>query len=258
MARDNKLHVVHIPEDDLKLTELESNLIAKTILFQKIYQLPKSRMAACKDRLIDIPVNSQDVLNTIDNIPRTPREAGLLEVKLKRKLQYKNVHQQAYIDPQKIYKALDFLKKKGHPDYLFYDDFNVYEKRCHISGKRVQFVNDSSVHTVKEKAEYIKSLEKTSKDLIEKDDSDQEEEEYQKNDVVRKFQFDYDRSVCIVDKYPEAAVREESNNNDQISFAPGEGKYPENILNSENWDTKAFPMKHPDGKMAYIRKDVEG
>ena len=95
MARDNGLHVVPIPENDLKLTELESNLIAKTILFQKIYQLPKSRMAACKDRLINIPINSQDVLNTIENIPRTPREAGLLEVKLKRKLKYKNVHQQA-------------------------------------------------------------------------------------------------------------------------------------------------------------------
>ena len=254
MARDNKLHVIAIPEDDLKLTELESNLIAKTILFQKIFQLPKSRMAACKDRLINIPVNSQDVLNTIENIPRTPREAGLLEVKLKRKLEYKNVHQQAYIDPQKIYKALDFLKKKGHPDYLFYDDFNLYEKRCHIWDKKVKFVNDSSVDTVKEKDEYIKSLEKTSKELNEENDSDQEEEEYQKNDVVRKFQFDYDRSVCIVDKYPEAAVIEESNDNDQISFAPGEGKYPENILNSENWDTKAFPMKHPDGKNGLHQK----
>ena len=33
-----------------------------------------------------------------------------------------------------------------------------------------------------------------------------------------------------------------------ILFAPGEGKVPESFLNSDNWDIKAFPMKHPDGK----------
>ena len=32
-----------------------------------------------------------------------------------------------------------------------------------------------------------------------------------------------------------------------IAFAPGEGKIPENILTSENWDALAFPLKHPDG-----------
>ena len=51
-----------------------------------------------------------------------------------------------------------------------------------------------------------------------------------------------------MDKYPEAAVAEESTKPGQLSFAPGEGKYPENILQSDNWDVKAFPMKHPDGK----------
>ena len=34
----------------------------------------------------------------------------------------------------------------------------------------------------------------------------------------------------------------------QISLAPREGKIPENILFSDNWDALAFPMKHPDGK----------
>ena len=47
----------------------------------------------------------------------------------------------------------------------------------------------------------------------------------------------------MVDKFPEATISEDS-----VSFAPGEGKTPENILSSNNWDIKAFPMKHPDGK----------
>ena len=119
MAAANGLAVFPITDKDLNLTELENNLIAKRLMFQKIYQLPKSRMAACKDRLINIPISSNDVINTLKNLPRTPQEAGLLEVKLKRKLEYKNTHQQAYIDPKKIYKALEFLKSTGHPDYQF-------------------------------------------------------------------------------------------------------------------------------------------
>ena len=43
-------------------------------------------------------------------------------------------------------------------------------------------------------------------------------------------------------------IQEHQNRVNQLSFAPGEGKVPENILTSENWDALAFPMKHPDGQ----------
>ena len=74
-----------INNEGLKLTELEGALIAKTIIFQKIYQLPKSRWTALKDRLINIPINDDDIVNTLDQMPRTPRNAGLIGVALKRK-----------------------------------------------------------------------------------------------------------------------------------------------------------------------------
>ena len=199
-------------------------------MFQKIYQLPKSRMASCKDRLINIPIGSDDVLNTLQKLPRTPQEAGLLEVKLKLKVDYKNTHKQAYIDPKKIYKALDFLKCTGHPDYQFFDDFQAYKKRCFHA--KLEFVNDDIIEPIVEKDEFIKNLKDEQNN--ENDDSD-EEEEYIKKDVIRKFQFDYDKSVCLVDKFPEAAVPDEENvESNQILFAPGKGKIPENILQSDN------------------------
>ena len=111
-----------IQDKDTKLTEIENNLIAHTILFQKIFLLPKSRMSAVKDKLVNIPIGSADVLNTIECLPRTPREAGLIQVKLKRKLKYENYHKHEYIDTKKIFKALELLKKSGHPYYQFYDD----------------------------------------------------------------------------------------------------------------------------------------
>ena len=245
MAAANGLQVLPIDDEELSLTELESNLIAKRIMFQKIYQLPKSRMAACKDHLINIPICSDDVINTIQNLPRMPNEAGLLEVKLKRKLEYDNSHQQSYIDPKRIYKALGFLKSKGHPEYQFYDDYNVYVKKYQVL--KLNPIDDQYTEKIIELDEYIKNLEKE-KEKSSEEFSD-EDEEYIKKDVIRKFQFDYDTSVCLVDKYPEAALKEPaSNGGKDISFAPGEGKIPENILTTKNWDRDTFPMKHPDGK----------
>ena len=84
-------------------------------------------MSAWKDKLINIPINEEDVLNTIESFPRTPSEAGLLEVNLKRKNEYKNVHQKAFIDPEKIYEALEFLRNSGHPGYQFYDNLKLQE-----------------------------------------------------------------------------------------------------------------------------------
>ena len=81
------------------------------------------------------------------------------------------------------------------------------------------------------------------------DESEVDEINCMKNDPTRKFQFDHDKSVCMVDKFPEAAADDgQRNDNESISFAPGEGKVPENISMTENWDIDAFPMKHPDGR----------
>ena len=55
-------------------------------------------------------------------------------------------------------------------------------------------------------------------------------------DPVRKFNFVYDESVCLTNKYPE------------IDVAPGEGQKPEDILREKDWDVQAFPHLHnPDG-----------
>ena len=53
----------------------------------------------------------------------------------------------------------------------------------------------------------------------------------------------------MVDKFPEAIADDgQAKEINNVSFAPGEGKVPENILMTKNWDIDAFPMKHPDGK----------
>ena len=139
MCAKNGLEVDKIPDPKLKLTELENNLIARNIVFQKIHKLPKSRWQGTHDRLVNVPVGPQDVLNTIESLPRTPAEAGIIPiipVNLKRKLQYKTTHLKQMIDTNKIYKYLQFICKLGHPSYKFYDDWNKYQSDA---WKRIQW-----------------------------------------------------------------------------------------------------------------------
>ena len=64
-------------------------MIAKNILFMKIFKLPRSRMSAIKDRTVCVPIDDTTIENTLHSLPRTPNEAGLLPVKLKRKKSFK-------------------------------------------------------------------------------------------------------------------------------------------------------------------------
>ena len=133
LCTKNGLKIDVIEDEELRLTELENNLIARNIIFQKIHKLPKSRWSGTHDRLINVPVGPNDVLNTIENLPRTPAEAGIIPivpVNLKRKLEYKTTHLTQLIDTNKIFKYLKYLCDKGHPSYKFYGDWNTYEKRC--------------------------------------------------------------------------------------------------------------------------------
>ena len=117
--------------EEMKLNELERSLISRNIQFQKIYQLPTSRYTALKDKIINVPVPEGSALNTINRLPRTPNEAGLIGIEVKRKLAFKNPHHTGrLIDVKKIYKAIDILKKAGNPYYQFYDDYHTYEERC--------------------------------------------------------------------------------------------------------------------------------
>ena len=73
VCANNGLTVDILPKD-LKLTDLENNLLAKNILYQKVHKKPKSRMAGTHDKMVNIPIGDQYILNTVRSLPRTPKE----------------------------------------------------------------------------------------------------------------------------------------------------------------------------------------
>ena len=120
MCHNNNLGLYDISaHPELHLSEVEHSLIALNLVFQKIYQLPKSRWPAMKDKTINIPVYDSDVLQTIQSLPRTPTEAGIIPVKLKRKVAYKNAHKYEYVSVSKVVAALHTLMVLGHKYYHF-------------------------------------------------------------------------------------------------------------------------------------------
>ena len=241
MAATNGLKVYH-HDPELELTELEGNLIAKRIVFMKIFQLPKTRWTALKDKVINVPVHEDDIVNTITSLPRTPNEAGLIEVDLKRKVEFKNSHIKQLIDPSKCYKMLALLKQKKNPHYKFYDDFNTYSERCKKSDfKGYTFIFDEQTEMIENISDKNMTIPRK---LDESDIAELLEDEYHKKDPVKKYQFnDYNKSLCMSSNYPEMGP------GNSVIIAPGEGKRPQNILFDHDWDILAFPhLNSPDGK----------
>ena len=83
------------------------------------------------------------------------------------------------------------------------------------------------------------------------DDQDEhenkEENEFIKNDSIRKHQFDYNSSSCFGDNVPEISAKNNKVDDDKpLVLAPGEGKIPTDF--PENWEALSFPTHFPDGR----------
>ena len=130
LIKNNKLPKIHVSNglqlekvpNELKLTDLEQQLIARSLIFMKVKKLPTSRMKAMIDKVISMPIEEGDVSKTISSLPRHPDDAKICAVQLKRKIQMKNSHLEEFIRPAKCIKAVEKLKELGNP---FYQDVVV-------------------------------------------------------------------------------------------------------------------------------------
>ena len=136
-------------ENGLDLTEFEGSLVARNLMFQKIYLMPKSRWAGIKDKQILIPVSDDKIQNFLGQLPRTPTEAGLIAVNLKRKLEYKGSHKSQLIDPKKLFKFIATCKAAGHPLYQDVSTEEDFVEKCKKSKTDYMLVygnEDNSSH----------------------------------------------------------------------------------------------------------------
>ena len=231
-------------ENEFQLTELENNLIALIINFQYIYCLKMSRWAATKKQMITVPVSQETVQNTLRKMPRLPSEACFIEVGIKRKKEYNRAHRQEIVDIKKTIRAVQHLKKSGHPYYQDFDfDFESYEERC----KQLDEAGHTFLFGDSDEEELVEASE--TKEDHKNDKEIDDETDDTTLDAVRRQQFDHNRNTCMMNNYPEMLTdKNGKSNNETLSFAPAEGNCPTNILEEKDWDIKSWPALLPDGK----------
>ena len=88
-------------------------------------------MSALNDRVINVPVEDDNIAKTVASLPRTENSSGMINIGLKRKLNMKNLHNFGLISPNRVYEACKYLIQH-HPDYknIKLANYEDWIKRC--------------------------------------------------------------------------------------------------------------------------------
>ena len=117
----NSLEYTPIPTC-LQIPNLERQLICRDLTFIKVRQL-RYGMSAIYDRVINVPIDDDDIIKTVSNLPRTEKNHGMVTVGLKRDQCLRTFHKKEMVSPERVYDALIYLKE-NHPQYK---DINLME-----------------------------------------------------------------------------------------------------------------------------------
>ena len=115
MCAKNSLEYAEIPIC-LQIANLERQLICRDLVFIKVREVGKTRMSKMNDRVINVPMDDDDIIKTVTNLPRTEKNSGMVIVGLKRDLALKKFEKLEMISPDRVYRALLHLKE-NHPQY---------------------------------------------------------------------------------------------------------------------------------------------
>ena len=105
---NNNLKVYEMPPHLKDINKMERTVISQRILFSKIKIMPKGQFPKIKGIVCNIPIETVEVCNVL---PRTFEKSNLIFMKLKRKLCYNSNFIAQPVIPEKVFLALDHLKR---------------------------------------------------------------------------------------------------------------------------------------------------
>ena len=198
MCSKNSLEPAVIPDCLQYLSDVEKQLIVKNLIFIKVRALPKTRMAAMNDRVINVPITDENIAKRVNSLPRTEKTSGMVNVGLKRKLNMKNFHKHGLINPVRVYEACQYLIE-NHPDYsniklLSYEDWS---KDC------PSLFNQTEHSDSEEEIEDSSDEEKV--DESDKNDTDKSDEKEKKDKKAidgEAADNDFNATTCLYPKEP--------------------------------------------------------
>ena len=290
--KSNGMELDDVP-DELKLKDLEQQLIALVLVFQKIKKLPTSRMRANFDKVITVPIEPETIQKSVQQLPRQPDDANIVAVQLKRKLELKTAHLQEYIRPKFLVGALQYLKKNNifYQNIIIDENFEIHkntsddkngatqnetrmeDKDNATCSEEVESDIESESQKLENKLDNLgggkteKQLDEEFEKMIEEyGDKVDEEDDEKILPNVREYQSKQDDYTCLMPRDLSSKIvvntgdsimtKETGNGTAPVKIAPGEGRVPSNILTELNFDVKSVPKHYPTGRFGlhYKRK----
>ena len=109
-AKANNLHLPPVPPELACLNALEVRLVCLRVPFMKMVALPVGKQRCIHGPAVNVPSK----LNAICNLlPRLPSQTELIPIKFKRKLHFKGHYLYDYVCPQRVMRALTWLKSNN-------------------------------------------------------------------------------------------------------------------------------------------------
>ena len=119
-AVSNNLQIFEQPSRFRDLRKLEKIIIATRLLFKKVKIMPNGQCPKIKGEICNVPINADDICKVL---PRGMDNNGVVQVCLKKRINFKSHVLFEAVRPKVVHGVLDFLKKNNS---LYYDiDINL-------------------------------------------------------------------------------------------------------------------------------------
>ena len=269
----NHLQLDAIPDQLSSLCQLEQRLIAQRLPFMQICNLPRGAQKGIHGPVVNVPSNLDTLVTTL---PRLPSDAGLVPVKLKRKLQYKGHSMYQCINPSNVHKGLQYLLDNN----MLYTDIRQREDWIKQCLQMDQDLSEQLFGPFNETEGYEQSL-PMNEDTDEKDmshgephgsggkqldpyeddqhsnsteasstdDSDSDEDEDISKEKLKGLPF----NSCL--QPSDMVPRRDISTDDIVSLAPGEKQKPLSMLTDTFSEVLSFPAQFPTGRFGLTDPD---
>ena len=266
-SKINGLQLDAVPEVLKDLTPLERQLISTRIPFMKLLCLPRGRQYALHGPVVNVPAKFKKICTLL---PRIPKSACLLRVKLKRQLRYKGHCMYQMVRPEVIKKALKWLRVNNvlYKDVTLNDkwqeewtehDKDLWEAMTTSLEESTGLYTENTPNT---ETEIAKSRDQNVTD-VEPDDDDDEQTMYQHGqsqqpnnqqceptstaDNDQEDQAALDRHTTTHGNPLDSCFHINNIESKTISIAPAEGETPLPIFLDDVFEEGCNPDKYPYG-----------
>ncbi|XP_062584623.1 uncharacterized protein LOC134246317, partial [Saccostrea cucullata] len=248
-ALANNMNLTTVGAELSELNKLERHLVSPVIPFMKIVNLPKHTQKGIHGPVVSV---RSDIRKVTTTLPRNISDESFIKMKLKRKLSFKGHHLYQEICPNRIFKALDFLKKRNPHFTEIEIKEDIFESGEYLGDDENNSALDSSGSGEKGESEPVKEKSRNNEHTesntnADYDDPDKEEEE-ESTEESQDSVPPLDTSLQPSDP---AQYFADENPNSIFCIAPAEGNTPLKVISTEG---QAFPIHFPTGEKTYTDK----